>query len=223
MSTRFRASFALFGFLFLAVAVTSVTPAAGQSLGRTPLEFEVSDPNQRLEMIVNTSRILTTKHGIPKLLVDNERIIRAQPLSPNQVQISALHTGFTTMTVWDEKSREHTIDVLVFGDARELENLLMTEFPDATLVVRPLATSVVISGYVPRADMISQIVRIAEDYYPNVINNVTVGGVQQVLLHVKFLELSSARWALTGHCSPTTPRSFKMLPAWYQIIRLPLA
>ena len=198
MSTRFRASFALFGFLFLAVAVTSVTPAAGQSLGRTPLEFEVSDPNQRLEMIVNTSRILTTKHGIPKLLVDNERIIRAQPLSPNQVQISALHTGFTTMTVWDEKSREHTIDVIVFGDARELENLLMTEFPDATLVVRPLATSVVISGYVPRADMISQIVRIAEDYYPNVINNVTVGGVQQVLLHVKVMEVSRTKLRKMG-------------------------
>ncbi len=209
MSKNVRAAkIALCGIISLVAVFTTATPIAAQtqSLGRQRLEFEVSEPNERLEMIVNTSRILTTKHGIPKLLVDNERVVRAQPISPNQVQISALHTGFTTMTVWDEHGREHTIDLLVYGDARELENLLQNQFPDATLKVRPLASSVIVSGYVPRADMVSSIVRIAEDYYPNVINNVTVGGVQQVLLHVKVMEVSRTKlrtlgldWAVLGN------------------------
>lgn len=199
MSTTFRAaSLAQVGLYVLIAAFACETPIQAQTLGRQPLEFEVSAPNERLEMIVNTSRILTTKHSIPKLLVDNERIIRAQPISPNEVQISALHTGFTTLTVWDDDNQEHIVDVLVYGDARELENLLMTEFPDATLRVRPLASSVVVSGYVPRADMVSQIVRIAEDYYPSVINNVTVGGVQQVLLHVKVMEVSRTKLRRMG-------------------------
>lgn len=174
------------------------TSANAQSLGRQPVHFKVSGPVERLEMIVNTSRILTTEHKVPQLLVENQGIVRAQPISPNQVQLSALKAGFTTLTVWDENQGEHTIDVLVYGDARELENLLMTEFPEATLRVRPLASSVVISGYVPRAEMVSRIVRMAEDYYPSVINNITIGGVQQVLLHVKLMEVSRTKLRRLG-------------------------
>jgi pilus assembly protein CpaC len=173
-------------------------PARAQLVGRQPVHFEVSAPVERLEMIVNTSRILTTEHNIPRLLVENEAIVRAKPIAPNQVQLSAVKAGFTNLTVWDEKGQEHTIDVLVYGDARELENLLMTEFPDATLRVRPLQGSVVISGYVPRAEMVSRIVRMAEDYYPSVINNLTVGGVQQILLHVKLMEVSRTKLRQMG-------------------------
>ena len=184
--------------LALLISAAPTHCARAQVIGRQPLKFELSGPSERLEMIVNTSRILTTQHNIPKLLVENEAIVRAQPIAPNQVQLSAVKTGFTTLTVWDENERERAVDVLVYGDARELENLLMTEFPDASLRVRPLASSVVVSGYVPRAEMVSQIVQIAEDYYPNVVNNVTVGGVQQVLLHVRVMEVSRTKLRRMG-------------------------
>ena len=38
----------------------------------------------------------------------------------------------------------------------------------------------------------------AEDYYPKVINNMTVGGVQQVLLHVKVMEVSRTKLRAFG-------------------------
>ena len=38
----------------------------------------------------------------------------------------------------------------------------------------------------------------AEDYYPKVINNMTVGGVQQVLLHVKVMEVSRTKLRTMG-------------------------
>ncbi len=171
------------------------------------VHFHVSGPAQRLEMIVNTSRILTLEYNVPRLLVDNPEVIRALPLSPNQIQVSAVKPGLTQINIWDEKKEVHAIDVLVFGDARELHNLLKSEFPDASLHVRPLASSVVISGQVPSGESVNRIVRMAEDYYPKVINNMQVGGVQQVLLHVKVLEVSRTKlrqfgvdWAaLTGN------------------------
>ncbi|MDA1054048.1 MAG: type II and III secretion system protein family protein [Planctomycetota bacterium] len=198
LKARATATMILGAIVSLAICLGSAKSAKAQSLGRQPVHFNVSGPVERLEMIVNTSRILTTEHKVPQLLVENQGIIRAQPISPNQVQLSALKAGFTTLTVWDENQGEHTIDVLVYGDARELENLLMTEFPEATLRVRPLATSVVISGFVPRAEMVSRIVRMAEDYYPSVINNITIGGVQQVLLHVKLMEVSRTKLRQLG-------------------------
>ncbi len=166
--------------------------------GRQPLKFKISGAGERLEMIINTSRIITTDHKIPQVLIENETVIRAQPISANQVQISALRTGFTSLTVWDDKDQEFSIDILVYGDARELENLLLTEFPDATLRVRPLASSVVISGYVPQVEMVSRIIKMAEDYYPSVINNITVGGVQQIMLHVKVMEVSRTKLRKVG-------------------------
>lgn len=197
---RATAARALLGICLWACGSGISAPAHGQTLnaGPQPVHFQVSKSVDRLDMIVNTSRILTTEHKIPRLLVENQSIVRAQPISPNQVQLSAVKAGFTTLTVWDEKDTEHTIDVLVYGDARELENLLATEFPEASLRVRPLATSVVITGYVPRADMVSRIVRMAEDYYPSVINNISIGGGQQVLLHVKLMEVSRTKLRRLG-------------------------
>ncbi|MGE3778955.1 MAG: type II and III secretion system protein family protein, partial [Pirellulaceae bacterium] len=180
------------------LAVTGTSRVAAQVVGRQPLHFQVEHPVERLEMIVNTSRILGCEYNIPELMIDNENIVRAKPISTNQVQLSALKPGFTTLTLFDDQKNEHAIDVLVYGDARELENLLMTEFPEASLRVRPLATSVVITGYVPRAELVHRIIQIAEDYYPTVINNITVGGVQTILLHVKLMEVSRTKLRRLG-------------------------
>lgn len=166
--------------------------------GRQPIHFQVSQPVERLEMIVNTSRIINCEYKIPELMIDNPTIVRASAISPTQVQVSALKPGFTTITLFDESKKEHAVDVLVYGDARELENLLMAEFPEANLRVRPLSSSVVVTGYVPRAELVGAIIRMAEDYYPQVINNITVGGAQTILLHVKLMEVSRTKLRRVG-------------------------
>jgi pilus assembly protein CpaC len=182
----------------LALIVCWSSLAQAQPVAQQGVHFRVSGAAQRLEMIVNTSRILTLEYNVPRLLVDNPEIVRALPLSPNQIQVSALKPGLTQINIWDEKKEVHAIDVLVYGDARELHNLLKSEFPDASLHVRPLASSVIISGFVSNPDSVSRIVRIAEDYYPKVINNMQVGGVQQVLLHVKVMEVSRTKLRQMG-------------------------
>ena len=115
------------------------------------------------------------------------------PLSPNQIQISAKATGVTQVNLWDENKKLYTIDVLVVGDARELAMVLRSTFPNGALKVMPVANSVMISGFVDKNEHIDRIIRIAEEYYPKVINNMTVGGVQQVLLHVKVMEVSRTK------------------------------
>ena len=62
----------------------------------------------------------------------------------------------------------------------------------------PVANSVLISGFVDQPEHIDRIIRIAEEYYPKVINNMTVGGVQQVLLHVKVMEVSRTKLRRLG-------------------------
>ncbi len=183
-------------------AVGQTQPGTGASTtqpiaSRSPI-FNIDGPSQRLEIIVTNSRLLTMKKKIPRLLVNNPEVVRATPLSPNQIQLVGAQVGVTTVNVWDEDGKIYSIDVIVKPDARQLEEILKTEFPDASVRVRPLANSVYLTGYVPRGDMVDSIVRIAEEYYPSVINNLSVGGVQQIALKVKVMEVSRTKLRRAG-------------------------
>lgn len=184
-------------FALAAVASAAVANAQQVQSYQGPL-FRVDGPSQRLEMVINTSRILTLDKKIPRIQVNNPDLVRAQPLSPYKVQLAALRPGVTQVNLWDQNDEVHTVDVLILGDARELQMLLESEFPNSALKVRPLASSVVISGFVDRPENVSRIVRMAEDYYPKIINNITVGGVQQVMLHVKVMEVSRTKMRQMG-------------------------
>lgn len=163
------------------------TPAPGA------INFVVKSPNERMEMTVHSSRIITIGQKIPQAQVNNPEILDLTPLSPTQVQVSAKTTGVTQINLWGEDQKVYTIDVIVYGDASELKMMLKAQFPKAALTVTPVGNSVLISGYVDKAVYIDRIIRIAEEYYPKVINNMTVGGVQTVLLHVKVMEVSRTK------------------------------
>ncbi|MGE0608000.1 MAG: pilus assembly protein N-terminal domain-containing protein [Pirellulales bacterium] len=178
--------------LALACALLCMTSLAPAQTGQ-PLIFHVDAASQKLEMTVNASRILTTKKKVPQVQVNNPELLELTPLSATQVQVHAKKAGVTQINLWDENNQIKTVDVIVFGDAQELNMVLRTTFPRSTLRVIPLANSAIISGYVDRPDDVERIVRIAEDFYPKIINAITVGGVQQVLLEVKVMEVSRTR------------------------------
>ncbi|MGW8256587.1 MAG: type II and III secretion system protein family protein, partial [Thermoguttaceae bacterium] len=185
----------------------AVSKAALEQLKPPGINFKVTSPSERLEMTVHTSRIITIGQKIKQVQVNNPDVLEVTPLSPTEVQAAAKTTGVTQINIWGENQKLYTIDVIVFGDAQELRMLLRSQFPNAALTVVPISNSVLISGYVDRPEYIDRIIRIAEEYYPKVINNMTVSGVQTVLLHVKVMEVSRTKlrrlgfdWAkITGH------------------------
>lgn len=168
------------------------------TLGRQPLLHVIENPNERLEMIVNTSRILSLKQQIPKAQVNNPDLLRITPLSPTQVQISAVKPGVTQVNLWAADDQIYSVDVVIYGDAQQLQMLLDMQFRSASLKVVPLANSVIISGHVDRPELVSRILEVAHEFYPKVINNITVGGVQQILLHVKVMEISRTKLRQLG-------------------------
>jgi pilus assembly protein CpaC len=186
------------GLAIAACLLGAIPAAAQQPQGGTPLTFKVQAAAERLEMVVNTSRIMQMPFKVPRIFVGNPDIVSAKPLSPTQIQLSALKPGVTQVNLWDEDEKITTVDIVVYGDARELELLLKSEFPDSQIKIRPLASSVYISGFVPKQEQVGQIVRMAEDYYPKVVNNLTVGGVQQILLNVKVMEVSRTKLRQVG-------------------------
>ncbi len=159
---------------------------------------QVQAPHQRLEMVVNSSRILTLTRKIPQAQVNNPEVVDIKPLSATQIQLIAKKTGVTQVNLWDDRGQIYTVDVVVRGDARELEMAIRHFFPHASIRVYPLANSVVLYGHTNNPDDVARIVQLANDYFPKVINNITVGGVQQVLLHIKVMEVSRTKLRTLG-------------------------
>ncbi len=194
---------AILGCLGLAVCLTgavSAPQAVAQEekepvslLPAKPVLHKVQGSNETLELIVNTSRILTLDQKIPRAQVNNPDIIELTPLSATQIQVMAKKPGVTQVNLWDEEERVHSVDVIVFADSQELTMLLRQQFPKASLKVTPLPNSVMISGYVDDPNLVRKIIDIAQEYHPKVLNNITVGGVQQVLLQIKVFEVSRTK------------------------------
>ncbi len=159
----------------------------------TGLIRKIENSSERLEMIVNTSRILTLEKKIPQAQVNNPDLLELTALSPNQIQLHAKKAGVTQVNLWDENQQIYTIDVVVFGNAEELTLILRTQFPKASIRVVPISNGVLLNGYVDKPEDVNRIFEIAQEFYPKVISNITVGGVQQVLLHVKVMEVSRTK------------------------------
>jgi len=167
---------------------------AGSASAQQPQVIRnITEPTQRLEMTVNTSRILTLDKRVPKMVVNNPELVSVTPISANQVQIAAKKPGVTQINLWDEDDKVYTVDLLIYGDVRELEHALKRLFPESSVKVMRLTNSLVLEGFVERPEAVSPIIRLAEDYAPKIINNITVGGVQQILLKVKVMEVSRTK------------------------------
>lgn len=153
----------------------------------------ISGEGDKLELTTNTSRILTIDKKIPRVQVNNPELLTVTPLSATQVQVSAKKAGVTQVNLWDEEGKIHTVDVYIYGDVRELEHALKTQFPNSSVRVYRYSQSLVLTGFIDRPDYVDPIYELASDYAPKVINNISVGGVQQVLLKVKVFEISRTR------------------------------
>ena len=103
----------------------------------------------------------------------------------------------TQLNVQDGDNNVTTVDIVIVGDATELDMTLKTLFPEAALRLRPLNSSLYISGFVPKAEMVASITRVAQDYFPNIINDMRVGGVHKIL-HTKVMEVSRTKLRTLG-------------------------
>jgi len=193
---RFVTMLAGVGSMFLGMVLLSWPAVAQDEMAKSKesaVDFELTSTVARLDMIVRSSRILTVEGRIPKYQSPNEDILTATPVSENKIQIYAKAPGTTQINLWDTNEKLYTVDVTIVADAREVEGILSSQLPHASLRVMPLKENAIISGTVTGADDVDRAVAITEQFYATVINNIRVVGVQQVLLHTKLMEVSRTK------------------------------
>ncbi|MEO9935445.1 type II and III secretion system protein family protein [Rhodopirellula bahusiensis] len=187
----------------MAQSATTLASAAG--------DHQINQTVERMDLIVKSSRILSLGERIPRFQVHNEEVLGATPVSENQIQVFGKTPGTTQINLWDTEDKLYTIDVTVVADAREVEGILNSQLPLASLRVTPIGESAIISGYVTSVDDVDKAVAITEQFYTTVINNIQVVGIQQVLLHTKIMEVSRTKLRQLGVDLAVLDDSFTLL------------
>lgn len=174
----------LLAALFLA-AVTVGIPGAleGQDVIQTASERTITISR-------GSSAIMTRPDTITRVAIADPSVADYVELPPRQVLINGIGVGSTSLIVWGRTGPARLYTIEVTADVASLQRQIDELFPGAGLSVTSTGTSVVLSGEVRDANVVTKALELAEAQGIPVVNNVKSPAPEQILLHVEFAEIS---------------------------------
>ena len=171
----------------------SSAPFAQES--RTSPVYRLQPGENELNIYERFTTVLEHTARIKSVLdFDAETIeVKVVQGNPQQVRVFALATGVTTVTICDEFDQYFQVEVQVEGDVRHLQSYIRRDFPDDDVRATEIKGAVKLTGWVTQPSHITEIVQIAEQFFPTVINHMKVGGAQQVQLKCDILEVQRSK------------------------------
>ena len=147
-----------------------------------------------LDVPVNKSQVLRADRPSSKALIGNPDIADIVPISDTSVYVLGKKAGTTSLTLYDRSNRLiAVVDVVVGPDVMGLKRQLAQLIPAAGVAAHMSNESVILEGIVPSAVDADRAVQVAETYAPGkVVNLLSVGSSQQVMLEVRFAEVKRA-------------------------------
>jgi len=129
--------------------------------------------------------------------IADPEIAAVNAVSPTSVLVTPKKSGATQLVLWDEQDRTQIIDVLVRLDIQALSEQFKALFPDSKIEVTGANGTIVLRGRAPSAQAAEQAAQLAASY-GKVLNLVEISGGQQVMLQVRFAEVSRSATSALG-------------------------
>ena len=150
--------------------------------------------NHRTAMVTVTigkSQDVRTDGTLVDVMVGDPDVADVNPLTDHTLSILGKKIGTTRVSVYSEgKKLIGIFDVEVTYDITRLTNEFKRRFPRSRLKASTVNGRIMLSGDVSDAATLDKAVTIARQFGPEVINSVSVMSPQQVMLEVRFIEIS---------------------------------
>lgn len=150
--------------------------------------------NNRTVMVtvpIGKSEDVRTDTSFVDVVVGDPDVADVNPLTDRALSILGKKIGTTRVSVYAEgKKLVGIFDVEVSYDITRLTNELRRRFPGSQIQASTVNGRIMLSGEAPDAATLDKAVTIARQFGPGVINSVSVTSPQQVLLEVRFIEIS---------------------------------
>lgn len=206
MNTKYLWSLNLAGLLCLCLLLPA--QLAAQDVGARAPEMG----SQTLYVPLYKSRLISLDAPATRVSVGNPDVADILILRATQLYVLGKDLGTTNVLLWDRSDRlVDTIEVEVTHDLQALKKKLHDLLPDEAIEVHSAQRNIVLSGSVASAANMEAALKIARGYFAHfdvvdntefeeggsrresdgdVINLMSIGGVQQVMLEVKVAEIS---------------------------------
>ena len=144
-----------------------------------------------LAVPINKSQVLRSDRPYAKALIGNPEIADVLPLTDQSLYVLGKKAGTTSLTLYDSRNMLiAVVDVAVGPDVTGLKRQLSELMPGDQVGARISNDSIVLEGIVSSAPAADKAVQIAETYAPGkVVNLLSIGSSQQVMLEVRFSEI----------------------------------
>ncbi len=157
-----------------------------------------SQPERVISVSKGASVLLVNPVALQRFSVGEPGIAEATIVSPTEVVINGKGLGSTTLLIWDNSSQVKVYSVEVTADAPALERYLRQVMPDEQISVTASGNSVTLGGTVKDPNSVQRAIDIARTSGATIIDNMVAPPAVQVLLHVRFAEISRSvlkRWS----------------------------
>ncbi len=145
-----------------------------------------------LNVPMNRAIVVESEVPFAELSIANPGIADISSLSDRTIYVLGKSPGVTTLTLLDGAGQLITnVEVRVAADVSEFKERLRQILPGEQIEVRTANDGIVLSGVVSSIARLQRALDLAERYAPERVSNLmSVGGVQQVMLKVRFAEMN---------------------------------
>lgn len=128
---------------------------------------------------------------VERISLADPAVADATPISVRELVVTGMEIGTTSLFVWRVNNTVSLYTVEVTPDADLIQRQIEMMLPGETITVLPSGTNIVLNGSVTRPGMARRAVEIAEQSGATVVNNIQSPSAEQILLSVRFAEVSN--------------------------------
>ncbi|TIS50003.1 MULTISPECIES: type II and III secretion system protein family protein [Mesorhizobium] len=153
--------------------------------------IDVSSPSlHRVFVPVSQSATIQVNATLGDIVVGDEKIADAQPMTDKTLYIIGKSVGTTTVNLFSEDKRSlGAIQIEVGQDVSDMAAAIRQVAPKARIEIGSINGKIRLSGHVKDAATLASVVEVTQQYGPDaIINAVTIDDSQQVNLEVRVLE-----------------------------------
>jgi pilus assembly protein CpaC len=155
------------------------------------VELDGSGRSISITVAVGKSENVHTDGNFVDVVVADPETADVMPLTDHSLSILGKKIGATRVSVYAEgKKLLGVFDVEVAYDTTKLGAEISRRFPHAQITVSSINGRIMLSGSAPDGITVDKAMTLAKQFGPEVINSVQVSQAQQVLLEVRFVEVS---------------------------------
>jgi pilus assembly protein CpaC len=171
----------------IALTVSQSDPGLAQNL-----QVMSGSPSSALAVPMNRAVVVESDVPFAELSIANPGIADISTLSDRTIYVLGKAPGRTTLTLLGPDGRLITnVEVQVAPDIGEFKERLQQILPGENIEVRTANDGIVLSGTVSSIVKLDRALDLAKRYAPDRVSNLmVVGGTQQVMLKVRFAEMS---------------------------------